>query len=229
MSRVRKIDIGTVPYSEALELQRSIFSSVQSKEQLSALLLVEHPHVYTLGKSGNAGNLLINGDFLDKINAEYYVTDRGGDITYHGYGQLVGYPILDLDLLGISLRAYIEQLEEVIISTVAHYGIVAGRVSGATGVWIDGDNPHKARKIAAIGVKASRGVTMHGFALNVNTDLTYFNHINPCGMADRGVTSLSSEGIEATFEEVKEQFCREFARIFNVELHPSVVDATLTN
>ncbi len=218
MSRVRILDIGVVPYSEALETQRSLFSSVQSKELPSTLLLVEHPHVYTLGKSGNAGNLLISSEFLDKIAAEYYVTDRGGDITYHGYGQLVGYPILDLEDIGISLRRYIELLEEVIIQTVAHYGIVAQRVEGATGVWIDGDKPHRARKIAAIGVKASRGVTMHGFALNVNTDLSYFSYINPCGMADRGVTSLRAEGVEVTLDELKERLSECFATIFSVEL-----------
>jgi|GEM_PF-30728 len=155
-------------------------------------IVCEHPHVYTLGKSGQANNLLINDDFLKKIGASYYHIERGGDITYHGPGQLVGYPILDLDRHNLSLKKYIFLLEEAIIQTLSDYQITSSRMDGATGVWLDvgGKNP---RKICAIGVRASRSVTMHGFALNVNTDLSYFSHINPCGFTDKGVTSMAKE------------------------------------
>lgn len=216
MKTVKVADVGVMKYAEALELQRSYFDEVTKSDQGGVLMLVEHPHVYTLGKSGDAHNLLINDEFLKRIDAEYHKTDRGGDITYHGYGQLVGYPILNLDNLGISLRKYIELVEQAIIDTIADFGIVSGRVEGATGVWIEGDTPHKARKIAAIGVRASRGVTMHGFALNVTTDLSYFNHINPCGMADRGVSSTMKEAQMGDMEHVKATFCSHFERLFNV-------------
>ncbi len=201
MVKVRKIDVGVMPYGEGLELQRAYFDEVLNGGS-STLMIVEHPHVYTLGKSGKENNLLISDEFMARIGAEYYKTDRGGDITYHGYGQLVVYPILNLGEMALGLRRYIELLEEVIIETAGQYGIVSGRVSGATGVWIDGDKP-SARKIAAIGVRASRGVTMHGIAMNVTTDLNYFSHINPCGMADKGVTSMQKEGAQVTLDEIK--------------------------
>jgi lipoyl(octanoyl) transferase len=156
------------------------------------LLFVEHPHVYTLGKSGNQNNLLIDSKFLEKIGATYYHIDRGGDITYHGPGQIVGYPIFDLEQFGMGIKQYIYTLEEAIIKTLDEVKISASRLPGATGVWLDPGKPG-ARKICAIGVKAGRHITMHGFALNVNTDLTYFNHINPCGFRDKGVTSLAKE------------------------------------
>ncbi len=217
MKEVCKIDLGVTPYAEALELQRAYFERVLSGER-SVILAVEHPHVYTLGKSGNVNNLLITESFLTAIGAEYFPTDRGGDITYHGYGQLVVYPILNLTELDISLRTYIELLEEATILTVAEYGITAGRVKSATGVWIDGDSPAKARKIAAIGVKASRSVTMHGIAINVTTDLSYFSHINPCGMADKGVSSLKNEGVKVTLEEIKGRWMAHFASLLKVNL-----------
>ena len=156
------------------------------------ILLVEHPPVYTLGKSGHAENLLIGREALEAMGAQFFHIDRGGDITFHGPGQLVCYPILDLERIGIGLREYIEALEEAVIRTVAEYGIAAGRIAGASGVWID---PGKARprKICAIGVRSSRYVTMHGFALNVTTDLEWFSRINPCGFTDRGVTSIAAE------------------------------------
>ncbi len=157
------------------------------------LIFVEHPHVYTLGKSGSENNLLADSIQLRAREAAFYRIDRGGDITYHGPGQIVGYPIFDLEAVGIGLKEYISRLEEVIIKTLAYYGINASRYPGATGVWLDSDMENKARKICAIGVKASRYVTMHGFAFNVNTDLTYFNYINPCGFTDKGVTSLQKE------------------------------------
>lgn len=198
-------------------MQRKIFSEVQEGDE-GVLLLLEHPHVYTLGKSGHENNLLINDDFMASIGAEYFKTDRGGDITYHGYGQLVAYPIIDLNKVGVSLRRYIELLEEAIILTVGEYGIEAGRVEGATGVWVDGLSATKARKIAAIGVRASRGVTMHGMALNVTTDLKYFSYINPCGMADKGVTSIEREVGEVSMDEVKEKFAANFAKLFDVTI-----------
>ncbi len=207
--------VGRLEYSQAWELQRTLFDQLlRSKEAgepgEQTLLLVEHPHVYTLGKSGHESNLLVNEDFLRSIGATYFHTDRGGDITYHGLGQLVGYPILDLEQEGLSLRDYIWHLEESIIRTVAEYGITADRLDGATGVWIDPLGA-RARKICAIGVKASRYVTMHGFALNVTTDLRYFSYINPCGFTDKGVTSIEREtGLKPTLEEVAQRFAVHF-------------------
>ncbi len=168
------------------------------------LIFVEHPHVYTLGKNGSENNLLIDHIQLQTKDAKFFRTDRGGDITYHGPGQIVGYPIFDLEKLRISLKEYIHRLEEAIILTVSQFGISGSRLDGATGVWLDTDKKGKARKICAIGVRASRYVTMHGFAFNVNTDLGYFNFINPCGFTDKGVTSLEKElGKKQDFEAVK--------------------------
>ncbi|MBQ4278896.1 MAG: lipoyl(octanoyl) transferase LipB [Rikenellaceae bacterium] len=182
------------------------------------LILCEHPAVYTLGKSGHEGNLLVDETFLRKINASYYRTDRGGDITFHGPGQLVGYPILDLERLGLGLREYVDLLEEAVIATAADYGIGAGRLAGATGVWV-GAGGARPRKLCAIGVRSSRYVTMHGFALNVTTDLGYFGYINPCGFTDKGVTSLAAElGRAVMMDEVKVRYGRHFARLFGVEL-----------
>lgn len=207
--------IGRLEYSQAWELQRTLFDRLLHSKEAGepgeqTLLLVEHPHVYTLGKSGHESNLLVNEDFLRSIGATYFHTDRGGDITYHGLGQLVGYPILDLEQERLSLRDYIWHLEESIIRTVAEYGITADRLDGATGVWIDPLGA-RARKICAIGVKASRYVTMHGFALNVTTDLRYFSYINPCGFTDKGVTSIEREtGLKPTLEEVARRFAVHF-------------------
>lgn len=199
MTQLETIDVGRMGYEECWALQREIFEGVLAGMRPSAVVLVEHPHVYTLGKSGVQNNLLVDEAFLGRIGATFVRVDRGGDITYHGPGQLVAYPILDLGKVGISLRDYIFRLEEAIIGTVAEFGITAARVEGATGVWVDG-----ARKIAAIGVRASRGVTMHGMALNVATDLDYFSHINPCGFTDRGVTSIERErGETPCMEQVK--------------------------
>ena len=193
------IDLKTIDYTNALNKQEVLFQQIiQAKKEgkdtrhLETVFLCEHPHVYTLGKNGQANNLLINEEFLKQINATFYKIDRGGDITYHGPGQLVGYLILDLENHGGSLKGYIYKMEEAIIQTLAHFGIQSARLDGATGVWLEG-NTKAARKICAIGVRASRFVTMHGFALNVNTDLSYFNHINPCGFVDKGVTSMERE------------------------------------
>ncbi|MFI3295304.1 MAG: lipoyl(octanoyl) transferase LipB [Rikenellaceae bacterium] len=180
-------DCGLIEYGTAWDLQKEIFEKVQQGDQ-QTILLCEHPHVYTLGKSGNRENLLIGQKKLEEIGATYYKSDRGGDITYHGQGQLVVYPIIDLTGQNISLREYIYRLEETVINTIKCWGVCGERSEGATGVWIEGR-----RKICAIGVRASRSVTMHGLALNVSTQLEYFDYINPCGFTDRGVTSLVKE------------------------------------
>lgn len=206
-------DWQTIDYKTAWDNQEFLFQKIietkkerNNTRELETVFLCEHPHVYTLGKNGQVNNLLINEDFLNKINASFYKIDRGGDITYHGPGQLVGYPILDLENHGGSLKGYIHKIEEAIIQTLTHYGIEGARLEGATGVWLDGNTPN-ARKICAIGVRASHFVTMHGFALNVNTNLTYFNHINPCGFVDKGVTSMQRElGREIAMDEVKGVF-----------------------
>lgn len=198
-------DLGNIEYKTAWEYQEKVFKErvdrklknreLDSEDRIylnNLLLFVEHPHVYTLGKSGESNNLLINDDFLSKIDATYFKIDRGGDVTYHGPGQIVGYPIFDLDQFGIHLKQYVHSLEECIIIFLKEKGITASRMEGATGVWLDPSTP-KARKICAIGVKASRFITMHGFAFNINTNLEYFNYINPCGFTDKGVTSLEKE------------------------------------
>jgi lipoyl(octanoyl) transferase len=205
-------DLGTIDYQEAWDYQEERFKALvefkRSKEEGERpgqfLLFCEHPHVYTLGKSGDEHNLLIKEDFLKKIHATYYKTNRGGDITYHGPGQLVGYPIVDLEYLRIGLKEYISLLENSIMELLGGYGIVATRMEGATGVWLDADHPVKARKICAIGVRSGRHVTMHGFALNVNTNLDYFTYINPCGFETKGVTSMEKElGGTQDMEEIK--------------------------
>ena len=180
---------------------------------------MEHPPVYTLGKSGHAENLLVNQEALEAMGAQFFHIDRGGDITFHGPGQLVCYPILDLERIGIGLREYIEALEEAVIRTVAEYGIAAGRIAGASGVWID---PGKARprKICAIGVRSSRYITMHGFALNVTTDLEWFSRINPCGFTDRGATSIEREtGAKVPMDDVKRLVVKFLSEILNVRIY----------
>lgn len=214
------IDWGTIEYAQAWHQQEEIFNKIletkklgQSTEALQKVILCEHPHVYTLGKSGAENNLLVNQAFLASINATFFKTNRGGDITYHGPGQLVGYPILDLEIYHLGLKDYVHLIEESIIQTIAEYGIVGTRLEGATGVWLD-VGTLQARKICAIGVKASRYVTMHGYALNVNTDLSYFNHINPCGFVDKGVTSIQKElQKEIAMSEVKRVFERCFVEL----------------
>lgn len=192
------VDWGLIPYDTALRKQEDVFNRKVEQKLLSQggieqdFIVCQHPHVYTLGKHGKASNLLANEQFLETIGATFHHINRGGDITYHGPGQIVGYPSLDIDSLGLSLRTYIETVEESVILLMKDYNIVCERLKGATGVWIDAHSS-KARKICAIGVKASRGITMHGFALNVNTDLTYFNYINPCGFTDKGATSMQKE------------------------------------
>ena len=186
---------------------------------VGTVLLVEHPPVYTLGKSGHAENLLVSREALEAAGARFFHIDRGGDITFHGPGQLVCYPILDLERIGIGLRDYIDALEEAVIRTVAQYGIAAGRIPGASGVWIEPES-RRPRKICAIGVRSSRYVTMHGFALNVTTDLGWFSRINPCGFTDRGVASILSEtGRKVPMEEVKKLVVKFLSEKLNVEIY----------
>jgi len=181
------------------------------------LIFVEHPHVYTLGKSGSENNLLLDYIQLRAKDAKFYRIDRGGDITYHGPGQIVGYPIFDLEAIRIGLKEYVSRLEEAILKTIGEYGLSGSRLEGGTGVWLDPDVQGKARKICAIGVKASRFVTMHGIAFNVNTDLTYFNHINPCGFTDKGVTSLEKEmGMKQNIEKVKNIVRKKLGEVFDL-------------
>ena len=213
-NEVQYIDWGLIDYKEAWDKQTTLFNQlVDRKTSQQHFIFCEHPHVYTLGKNGQQNNLLIDPNFLDQIGATYYHIDRGGDITYHGPGQIVGYPILDLQRHNLSLKDYVHCLEEAIIRTLADYKIEASRMDKATGVWLDvgGANP---RKICAIGVRAKQYVTMHGFALNVNTDLSYFSHINPCGFLDKGVTSLSQElQRPIDTEDIKRKIFRHFLHI----------------
>lgn len=213
-------DWNLIDYKQAWEKQQAIFDKVLEAKKMSLqedfqeIIFCEHPHVFTLGKNGKGANMLISEAFLQQIGAQFYKIDRGGDITYHGPGQIVGYPILDLEKIHVSLKSYIHILEEIIIRTLSDFGISAERLEGATGVWIDA---HKstARKICAIGVKASRYITMHGFALNVNTDLKYYSYINPCGFVDKGVTSIEKElNRKVDINEVQEVLKKHFRILF---------------
>jgi lipoyl(octanoyl) transferase len=222
-------DFGLKDYKDTWDYQTGIFEKLvnnKKKENLTGdsvknilpgtLIFVEHPHVYTLGKSGSENNLLLDHIQLNAKGASFYRIDRGGDITYHGPGQIVGYPIFDLEVVKIGLKEYIFRLEEAIIRTVGEFGLSASRLLGGTGVWLDPETSGKARKICAIGVKASRYVTMHGFAFN--TDLTYFNNINPCGFTDKGVTSLEKElGSRQSFHSVKSKVKKNLLEIFDLE------------
>jgi len=203
MTSVNFQDLGKIDYKEAWEYQEKLFTeAIQCKIQKrngetdestrNYLLFCEHPHVYTLGKSGKESHLLVQGDELSSLGATYYKINRGGDITYHGPGQLVAYPIFDLEYFFTDIHKYMRYLEEAVIRTIADYGVIGGRQEGFTGVWIEPETP-KARKICAMGVKSSRWVTMHGIVFNVNTDLSYFSHIVPCGIEDKSVTSLELE------------------------------------
>lgn len=228
---VKYEDVGLKGYKETWDYQEIIFQKLVDKKKMSTatgqsydepgngtLIFVEHPHVYTLGKSGSQNNLLLDHIQLQAKDASFYRIDRGGDITYHGPGQLVGYPIFDLEIIGISLKDYIHRLEESVILTLLEYGIRGERLDGATGVWIDTDIKGKARKICAIGVRASRYVTMHGFAFNVNTNLDYFNYINPCGFTDKGVTSIARElGITEDLRKVKEIMKKNLQSVFDLQ------------
>lgn len=231
MSKVHFKDLGLIDYKEAWDYQEELFKyNVDAKienrkadkiliETVSHLIFCEHPHVYTLGKSGDESHLLLSEALLKQKGATYYKINRGGDITYHGPGQIVGYPILDLEFFFTDIHKYLRFLEEMIILTLAEYGIEAGRYEGYTGVWLDAENPIKARKICAMGVRCSRWVTMHGFAFNINTDLDYFNNIVPCGITDKQVTSLEKElNQKIDVNEVKEKLKKHFVQLFEAEL-----------
>ena len=224
-------DIGLKDYKETWDYQVDIFTELVvnkkngtgakgSKRKIlpGTLIFVEHPHVYTLGKSGSESNLLLDFIQLQAKGASFYRIDRGGDITYHGPGQIVGYPIFDLDILKTGLKDYIFKLEESIIRTIGEFSISASRLEGGTGVWIEPEIKGRARKICAIGVKVSRYITMHGFAFNVNTDLNYFNSINPCGFTDKGVTSLKQElGSLQDIDQVKGLVKKNLQEVFDLE------------
>jgi len=219
-------DLGLIEYGAAWALQERLFDRIiaQKKSGMAEtdnyLLFCEHPHVYTLGKSGSESNLLLDAIQLQAKDATFFRTNRGGDITYHGPGQLVGYPILNLELIVNGARQYIEKMEEAVILTLAHYGIQSERLDGATGVWLDTDKPGRTRKICAIGVRTSHWVSMHGFAFNVNTDLKYFSYINPCGFTDKAVTSLSVElGRKVEINEVKTILAGNLALMYGLEFH----------
>ncbi|MCB9260853.1 MAG: lipoyl(octanoyl) transferase LipB [Flavobacteriales bacterium] len=212
-SKTREIkveDLGLIDYQTAWDKQKEMVIALQNDESSNTVLLCEHNHVYTFGKSANRNNLLINDSFLNQIGAQKFEIERGGDITYHGPGQLVGYPILNLHQLGMGVKKYVDVLEESIIETLLKFNIKTERMEGLTGIWLTEGLP---RKIAAIGIKVSRGITMHGFALNVNTDLSYFNHMIPCGIADKGVTSMQKELHRAIeMKAVKEAFAKAFLK-----------------
>ena len=225
-------DLGQMNYQAAWDLQESLLKeNVRRKSAAVAgestehyLLFVEHPPVYTLGKSGNKENVLLSDEELQANHIEFFHTNRGGDITFHGPDQIVGYPILDLEKYYTDIGKYLRNIEEVIILTMAEYGIKGERSSGETGVWIDPDLPGRERKICAIGVRCSRWVTMHGFAFNVNTDLSYFNHIIPCGIVNKQVTSLQRElGYVLDMQEVKEKVKLNFERVFESDLMSEIL------
>lgn len=232
MKEVIYRDLGRMAYKECWEQQLSLFDAILrskrrdalaeerlSEEMAGWLLFVEHNPVYTLGKSGKAENILFSESMLSRIGAEFFHIERGGDVTFHGPGQLVGYPILDLERVGIGLREYIDALEQSVIDLLTQWGIESGRIAGASGVWIEPEGP-RARKICAIGVRSSRYVTMHGFALNVATDLRYFSYINPCGFVDKGVTSMEAElGRSVDFEIVKEQLADQLKEKLDVKIY----------
>ncbi|MBL0340189.1 MAG: lipoyl(octanoyl) transferase LipB [Bacteroidetes bacterium] len=225
-------DLGLVDYKKTWDYQESLLNLIVTNklsnrllnpdEQIPSkhyLLFCEHPHVFTLGKSGNPDHLLLDENQLQENNAVFYKINRGGDITYHGPGQVVGYPIFDLDCFFNDIHLYLRYLEEAVIRMLNEYGIISSRIDKLTGVWIDAENPAKARKICAFGVRCSRWVTMHGFALNVNTNLDYFNHIIPCGINDKMVTSMHFElGYEVNIFEVKESLKKHLCSLFNIEL-----------
>lgn len=230
--KVQFIDLGEIDYQQAWDYQTELFDKTVGikisnrkepgdKQQITPnyLIFCEHPHVYTLGKSGSETNLLIDSVGLGEKKATYYRINRGGDITYHGPGQIVGYPILDLDNFFTDIHKYLRLLEEAVILTLAEYGISAGRIEGLTGVWLDHEKQVNPRKICAMGVKSSRWVTMHGFAFNVNTNLDYFNYIVPCGIDDKAVTSLQKElGAEQDINKVRKILKEKIAQLFEMEL-----------
>lgn len=235
MKNILSEDLGVIEYGEAWNLQETLMKrglDIKSelfhhpekkgeKEILNYLLLCRHPHVYTLGKSGVIEHLLINDQRMKDLNVSFYKTNRGGDITYHGPGQLVAYPVLDLEQFFTDLGQYMRFLEEVIIRLLKEYGIESGRLPGSTGVWLDAGIPGKARKICAMGVRSSRWITIHGLALNMNTNLQFFDYIVPCGISDKGVTSMEKElGKKVKEQEVEKIFLEKFSEVFEARIQP---------
>lgn len=230
--RTEFIDLDLIDYKEAWDYQLQLFDKIlkvknqnrdlPANDQLvtdNYLIFCEHPHVFTLGKSGDENNLLVKKDQLHSISATYHQTNRGGDITYHGPGQIVGYPVIDMENFFTDIHKYMRFLEEAVIQTLKEYGVESGRIPGLTGVWIDIDDEKKARKICALGVKTSRWVTMHGFAFNVNPDLKYFEYIVPCGIDDKAVTSLEKElGKKVDIREVEKILRGKIVEQFGMEL-----------
>ena len=231
MFKVRFKDLGLIEYKKAWDIQQQHFDLI-SKHKLdnrnkpadqqvlieNRLYFCEHPHVYTLGKHGDANNLLLNKSELDEKEIGFYQINRGGDITYHGPGQIIGYPVFDLDTLFTDIGKFLRLMEEAIILTLAEYGIDGGRIEGLTGVWLDINDPIKARKICAMGMHISRWVTMHGFALNVNSNVDYYQHIVPCGIQDKGVTSMQNElEHKLDIEEVKSRLLSHIETLFGIE------------
>jgi len=228
---VQFIDLGLIDYQKGWDIQEKLFAEIvdikvanrgialeEQKTTPNYLLFCQHPHVYTLGKSGKIDNLLLNEDGLQEKEAKFYKINRGGDITYHGPGQLVGYPILDLENFFTDIHRYMRFLEEGVILTLSDYGIEAGRIDGLTGVWLDAVEQQNPRKICAMGVKSSRWVTMHGLALNINTDLNYFQNIIPCGIDNKAVTSMATElGKLLDVQEVGVKLKGHLARLFEME------------
>ncbi|MBX2968766.1 MAG: lipoyl(octanoyl) transferase LipB [Cyclobacteriaceae bacterium] len=226
------IHLGLIDYQQAWDYQASLFAKIlevkkanrdlpveQQQPTENFLIFCEHPHVYTLGKSGDESNLKIKKKDLHTIQASYVHTNRGGDITYHGPGQIVGYPVIDLENFFTDIHQYMRLLEEAVIQTLAEFGIASGRIPGLTGVWLDPDNESRARKICALGVKTSRWVAMHGFAFNVNADLNYFDYIVPCGIDDKAVTSMEFElGKKQDMKAVEEILKTKLAHLFEMEL-----------
>lgn len=241
MRKVYFRELGTIEYGDAWQMQEALMKegldikaqwyNVPDAERPADngikhhLLFCTHPHVYTLGKSGHMENLLVNDTRLQELGASFYKTNRGGDITYHGPGQIVAYPVLDLEQFYTDLGKYMRNLEEVVIKTIAHYGLKGDRLPGSTGVWLDPENPAKARKICAMGVRSSRWMTIHGLALNVNTDLRFFDYIVPCGITDKQVTSMQKElGSELNESEVREILRKEFSNVFECEIVNDLVN-----
>jgi len=233
-------DLGLIDFKKAWQYQEELFQQLIKsrsakyrsnneiqKEENNYLLFCEHPHVYTIGKSGDEKNLLINDIQLKLNNINFYKIDRGGDITYHGPGQIVSYPIIDLEKFNMGVKNYINNLEEAVIITLIHFNIKGERLKGATGVWLDTHNKKLSRKICAIGVRCSRFVTMHGFALNVNTDLSYFKNINPCGFTDKKVTSISAEtGKKHNMDEIKDILLTNIASLFGMQISKKITRPT---
>jgi lipoyl(octanoyl) transferase len=217
-------ELGRMEYRQAWDLQeqllkQSLADKAAGNTTSHHLLMVEHPPVYTLGKSGKMEHVLIGREEMEQRQIGFYQSNRGGDITYHGPGQLVGYPIFDLECFYTDIGRYLRELEEVIIRTLADYGVTGSRSKGETGVWLDPDHPIKARKICAMGVRCSRWVTMHGFALNIDPDLSYFDNIIPCGIANKSVTSLQREtGLAISMQEVKDRVLKHFETVFDITI-----------